>query len=198
MRRSRSRKTPAFRTFGGTVVALTLLGLLVASILPPAATATTNTATTAATTTTTTRPKPALCAPSAVKITATTNRRAFAPGQMVKLTSTITNISKSPCSAWLGLDPGFSPGFIVFDAKKKEVWDRCWVDDHPGGCFEILYQRRLNPRGSYHAVATWDQGSARGSRPPRRVHPGTYTFWTHFQNIPGVAVVRFKIGPPSG
>lgn len=133
-----------------------------------------------------------------MKISATTNGTTFSPGQTVKLTSTITNISKTPCSAWLGLDPGFSPSFTVLNAHKKEVWDRCWVNDQPGACFEILYQRRLNPGRSYRAVAKWDQGSTRGSRPPRRVHPGRYTFWTHFQNIPGVAKVRFAISPAPG
>ncbi len=179
-------------TLGATVAVLALLGLVTTSVLPSAAAATTPTVTT------TTRPKPPLCSSSAVRITATTNGGTYGPGQMVKMTSTITNISKWPCSAWLGLDPGFSPSFIVLNGKKKEVWDRCWVDDRPGGCFEILYQRRLNPGGSYHAVAQWDQGSTRGSRPPRRVHPGTYTFWTHFQNIPGLAKVRFTISPASG
>jgi hypothetical protein len=191
MERSRSRRKERVPCVGRrTVVTLTLFGLAVTSFI--------SMTTVSASAGPRTRPKPALCAPSAVKITATTNRTAFSPGQTVRLTSTITNISNTPCSAWLGLDPGFSPSFTVLNAHKKEVWDRCWVNDHPGACFEILYQRRLNPGGSYHAVAKWDQASARGSGSPRRVHPGTYTFWTHFQNIPGVAKVRFSISPPSG
>jgi hypothetical protein len=111
----------------------------------------------------------------------------------VTLTSTITNISKTPCSAWLGLDPGFSPSFAVVTPSKKEVWDRCWVDDHPSGCFEVLYQHRLDPGRSYHAVARWDQGSGTVSVPPTRVPPGAYVFYTFFQNIAQTAKVRFKI-----
>ncbi len=136
--------------------------------------------------------KPALCAASAVHVTASTDRPSYAPGQLVRMTSTITNVSATPCSAWLGLDPGFSPSFIVVNSHKNEVWDRCWVDDHPGACFEILYQHRLNPGRSYHTVAVWDQGSAMGTQPPQRVHPGTYTCLTYYQYISG-AKVSFHI-----
>jgi len=141
--------------------------------------------------------KPALCAASAVEITATTNRTAYSPGQLVTLMSKITNVSQTPCSVWLGLDPGFSPSFVVANAKGHEVWDRCWVDDQPGACFEILYQHRLNPGRSYHTVAHWDQGSGTGSTPPRRVPPGTYTFFTYYQYIAG-AQVAFTISPATG
>jgi len=143
------------------------------------------------------RVKPALCAASAVRVTATTNRTAYAPGQLVRMKSSITNVSGTPCSVWLGLDPGFSPVFIVINAMKKEVWDRCWVDDHPGACFEILYQHRLGPGRSYHTIAVWDQGSTTGSQPPRRVQPGTYTFLTYFAYISG-AKVRFHITRATG
>jgi hypothetical protein len=142
--------------------------------------------------------KPALCAASAVRVTATTNRHAYAPGRLVRLTATITNVSKTPCSVWLGLDPGFSPAFLVANTKRTEVWDRCWVDDHPGGCFEILYQHRLGPGRSYHAGAVWDQGTATGTQPPQRVRPGTYVFVTFFQNIAHTAKARFRISPASG
>jgi hypothetical protein len=137
--------------------------------------------------------KPPLCAATAVRVSATTNRTSYVPGQIVKMTSSITNISKTPCSAWLGLDPGFSPSFAVVTPAKKEVWDRCWVNDHPSGCFEIVYQHRLDPGRSYHAVALWDQGSGTVSVPPQRVRPGPYVFYTFFQNIPRTAKVRFTL-----
>ena len=70
--------------------------------------------------------------------------------------------------ARLGLDPGFSPSFIVVNAKHNEVWDRCWVKDQPGACFEILYQHRLAPGRSYHTGAKWDQGSGTSSKSPTR------------------------------
>jgi hypothetical protein len=143
-------------------------------------------------------PKPALCAASAVRVAATTNRHAYGPDRLVRLTSTITNVSKTACSVWLGLDPGFSPAFLVANTKRTEVWDRCWVDDHPGACFEILYQHRLDPGHSYHADAVWDQGTATGTQPPQRVRPGPYIFVTFFQNIAHTAKVRFTISPAPG
>ena len=137
--------------------------------------------------------KPALCAASAVHVAITTNRTAYAAGQLVRMKSSITNVSKTPCSVWLGLDPGFSPSFLVTNAKKKEVWDRCWVDDRSFGCSEVLYQDRLGPGQSYHTIAEWDQGSGTQPHPPERVHPGTYTVVTYYQDIARTAKVRFKI-----
>jgi hypothetical protein len=139
------------------------------------------------------RGKPALCASSAVQVAATTNHTRYSAGQRVKMTSTITNVSSTPCSVWLGLDPGFSPSFTVVNAKHHEVWDRCWFHDQPGGCFEILYQHRLAPGASYRTSAKWDQGSGTSSRPPHQVPPGSYTAETYYQYIGG-ATVRFRIG----
>jgi len=139
------------------------------------------------------RGKPALCAGSAVQVAASTNHTRYSPGQRVKMTSIITNVSSTPCSVWLGLDPGFSPSFIVVNAKHHEVWDRCWFHDQPGACFEILYQHRLAPGHSYHTTAKWDQGSGTSSRPPHQVPPGAYTVETYYQYIGG-AKVRFRIG----
>lgn len=136
--------------------------------------------------------KPALCGASAVRVGAETNHSRYRPGQLVKMTSTITNVSSTPCSVWLGLDPGFSPSFIVVNAKHNEVWDRCWNHDQPGGCFEILYQHRLNPGRSYHTTATWDQGSGTSARPPHQVPAGSYTVETYYQYIGG-AKVRIRI-----
>jgi len=141
--------------------------------------------------------KPALCTASAVHVRATTDHTSYGPGRSVRLRSSITNVSGTPCSVWLGLDPGFSPSFVVVNSRKAEVWDRCWIDDHPGACFEILYQHRLGPGGSYRTVAVWDQGSTTGSRPPRRVHPGVYSFLTYYQYIVG-AQVTFTIAPAGG
>jgi hypothetical protein len=132
---------------------------------------------------------------SAVRVVATMNRKAYAPGQPVVMRSSITNMSKEPCSVWLGLDPGFSPSFVVANSKNRDVWNRCDIDDQPGACFTILAPHPLSPGHSYHAKARWDQGSARGSEPPRRVRPGTYTFVTHYQDIPGIATQQFVIDP---
>jgi hypothetical protein len=126
-------------------------------------------------------------------VSATTNHKAYSPGTDVVMESSIINVSKRPCSVWLGLDPGFSPSFVVVNAKGNEVWDRCWVDDEPGACFDILVAHRLDPGHSYRARARWDQRSATGSAQPRRVHPGTYTFDTHYQYIAGTATVRFTL-----
>jgi len=185
MTRFRARWSPVLRLRRGATAALALVAVVAIST---AATVPAAAAPSAA--------KPALCAASAVEITATTNRSSYAPGQLVMLKSSITNVSQTPCSVWLGLDPGFSPIFVVANAKGKEVWDRCWVDDQPGACFEILYQHRLNPGRSYHTVAQWDQGSGTASRPPRRVRPGTYTYFTYFGYIAG-AQVTFTISPAS-
>src|SRR5450755_4137113 len=81
---------------------------------------------------------PALCAPTAVHIVARTNRESYSAGQEVVLRSSITNVSSTSCSVWLGIDPGFSPDFVVINTKGNEVWDRCDVDDQPGACFTIL------------------------------------------------------------
>jgi hypothetical protein len=141
---------------------------------------------------------PALCASSAVHLVAKTDRPSYGPGQMVVLRSSITNVSKTACSVWLGVDPGFSPSFVVANAKGKEVWDRCDVDDQPGACSTLLMAHRLGPGQAMHFRAHWDQGSATGSNSPHRVRPGTYTFVTHYQNIPGIASRQFRIQPASG
>jgi hypothetical protein len=168
----------------GAVAALSILGLVVSTTaMAPDAGATAS------------HPHPALCTASAVRVTATTNRPRFLPGQVVMMKSSITNVSTTACSVWLGLDPGFSPAFIVLNADRKEVWDRCWDDDKPGACFEILYQRGLHPGQTYHTIARWDQGSSTGSQPPQRVPPGRYTFLTYFGYINHVARAHITIRP---
>jgi hypothetical protein len=184
MIRVRDRRAPGIRLPGGVLATLTIGALVVSPIgIAPGAGAAADA-------------KPALCAASAVRVTATTNRHGYLPAQMVVMTSSATNVSDTACSLYLGLDPGFSPAFIVMNGDKTEVWDRCWVDDHPGGCFEILYQHVLQPGRTYHTTATWDQGSSTGTQPPERVPPGTYTFLTYFGYIDHLARAHFEIKPP--
>jgi hypothetical protein len=187
MFRFRNRRTGAMRTLYGSTAVLAVAVLAMVGWTTISAGAAAGAATSAS--------KPPLCASSAVEVTATTNRSAYSPGQIVKLKSSATNVSATACSLWLGLDPGFSPSFTVTNAANKEVWDRCWDNDQPGACFEILYQKRLDPGRTYHTVAQWDQGSSTTpSQPPQRVPPGTYTFSTYYQYIGG-AHVKFTISP---
>ncbi len=186
MVRSRNRWTVGLHAGGAAVAALILLGL--ATPTGAAASAHRRVASHA---------EPALCAASAVVVSARTDRHSYPPSVTVKMTSVITDVSSTSCSVWLGHDPGFSPSFIVENARDKVVWDRCWVDDRPFGCSEILYQYPLAPGQSYRDVARWDQGSTSGSAPPRRVHPGTYVFVTHYQAI-ATAEVSFVISRPPG
>jgi hypothetical protein len=184
-------RTPAVRTLARALAMRTMAVLVMAVVAVAGWTLSTGSAAGAATAAS----KPPLCAPSAVEVTATTNRSAYSPGQIVKLKSSATNVSATACSLWLGLDPGFSPSFTVTNAANQEVWDRCWDNDVPGACFEILYQKRLDPGRTYHTVAQWDQGSSTtASQPPKRVPPGTYTFSTYYQYIGG-AQVKFTISP---
>jgi hypothetical protein len=185
MIRVRGRRAAGFRLHGAVMATLIVVGLVVSTIgIAPGAGAASD-------------GKPALCAASAVRVAATTNRHGYLPGQMVVMTSSATNVSDAACSLYLGLDPGFSPAFIVVNAGKTEVWDRCWSDDRPGACFEILYQHVLQPGRTYHTKATWDQGSSTGTQPPERVPPGTYTFLTYFGYIDHLARAHFQIKPPN-
>jgi len=137
---------------------------------------------------------PPLCLPSAVQISATTAGDLFNPEQPVVMTSSITNTSHTPCSVWLGLDPGFSPSFTVTNSKGDVVWDRCWIHDTPGACFMILVAHRLAPGASYSKTVTWDQRSAPDGQRPVPVPHGTYQFTTHYQYIAGNPSVAFKLG----
>jgi hypothetical protein len=183
MSHSRHRTIATVVRQAGTLVAAGACGLALSG---PAAGASTGNGSTSGS-------APALCPASAVHIRATTNHPTYVSGQKVVLRSSVTNVSSAPCSVWLGLDPGFSPSFVVGNAKGHEVWERCDINDEPGACFDILVAHRLNPGRSYHEKATWDQGSARGNHAPKPVHPGTYTFVTHYQNIVGIASRQFTI-----
>jgi hypothetical protein len=138
---------------------------------------------------------PPLCAAAAVNVGAATDRHAYSPGQPVVMTSFITNISKAACSVWLGLDPGFSPSFVVTNSAGHEVWDRCWYHDQPGACFMILVGKTLYPGQTYATTAVWDQRSSTNGKPAARVPAGTYRFTTHYQYIYKNAVRTFKISP---
>jgi hypothetical protein len=133
-----------------------------------------------------------LCKPSAVQVTATTSAPTYSLGHHVVLISSISNASKKRCSVWLGKDPGFSPSFTVVSSKGRVVWNRCWTDDQPGACFEILHARTLDPGATYSQKASWDQRSAPDGDTPVPVPRGTYDFSTDFQYI-GEADVPFVL-----
>jgi hypothetical protein len=135
---------------------------------------------------------PPICAATAVRITATTSSASYQPGQKVAMTSSITNISSQRCSVWLGLDPGYSPSFVVTNGAANEVWDRCWFHDQPGACFDILVAQGLRPGELVHRTVHWDQRSGPNG-PPQQVPAGTYQLSTHYQNIAGNATVSFRI-----
>lgn len=138
---------------------------------------------------------PALCARSAVRISAATDRRAFGPHQMVIMTSSVTNRSGKACDIWLGQDPGYSPSFVVTRPNGAVAWDRCWGADHPGrGCAMVLYQKTLAPGATYSQQAAWNQRYAPPGHTQARVPPGTYRFVTFYQYIGGAAA-KFVLKP---
>jgi hypothetical protein len=123
----------------------------------------------------------------------TTNRRSYAPGQEVVMTTTATNVSGSPCSAVVGRDRGYSPSFLVTSSKGETVWDRCWVDDQPGACFDILVTYPLSRGQSFIETARWDQLSGGPSTVPRQVPPGRYDETSDY--FQGSASTNFVLRP---
>ena len=120
-----------------------------------------------------------LCAPSAVREVASTNRPSYGPGSIVKMTSSIRNKSKNTCSALVGPT---SPSFTVTNSRGVEVWNNCYADDLPGACPQYLIARNLKPGATYSKTVEWDQ---RSGKPPTRVPTGVYELTTHFSGIAG-------------
>ncbi len=139
------------------------------------------------------RKAPAACSPEDVLITASTNHRSYPPGENVVMTSAVTNESAASCVIYLGLDPGFSPVFNVTNAKGKTVWDRCWRNDEPAACFEIVKAHTLRAGKTYRQQATWDQRSGPDGGPVRQVPQGVYTFTTAFAGLPQAPSADFDI-----
>ena len=92
MFRFRNRRTGAMRTLYGSTAVLAVAVLAMVGWTTISAGAAAGAATSAS--------KPPLCASSAVEVTATTNRSAYSPGQIVKLKSSATNVSATACSLW--------------------------------------------------------------------------------------------------
>lgn len=133
------------------------------------------------------------CSSSDVVIAAKTNHKAYPPGETVVMTSSIKNVSSGPCSIYLGLDPGYSPVFNVTNAQGKTVWDRCWLNDEPGACFEIVKSHNLQPGHTYKQTASWDQRSGPDGGPVVQVPQGVYTFTTAYLGQEQIASVDFDI-----
>ncbi len=136
---------------------------------------------------------PPQCSQSQVRITAQTNHGVYPPGHPVVMTSSITNVSSSSCTIFLGAVRGWSPTFTVTNSKGVVVWDRCWVRDQPGACATVLFSHTLRPGHRYQQKATWDQRSGPDGQPPVQVPQGQYTFATYYQYIGGPASVTFDI-----
>jgi hypothetical protein len=137
---------------------------------------------------------PAQCTGGQIHIRATTNRDAYPLGHTVTMTSSITNVSHSSCTIFLGAVAGWSPSFTVTNKKGTIVWDRCWVDDQPGACATVLRSYTLRSGQRYRQRATWDQRSGADGHTPVQVHAGRYSFATHYQYMPGTAVTQFSLG----
>jgi hypothetical protein len=133
------------------------------------------------------------CTAADVHMAASTNHSAYPPGKTVVMTSSVTNVSRAACLIDLGADPGLSPVFNVTNAKGITVWNRCWVDDEPGACFEIVFAHVLNPGKTYSQRASWNQRSGPDGGPVKQVPPGKYTFTTAYVNLPQTPSAKFGI-----
>jgi hypothetical protein len=173
------------RAVAATGCALTMAGVIAVGAAPAAGA---NDVTSAPA-----KARPPDCSDAAVRIGATTNHGAYPPGMTIKMTSSITNVSDAACTIYLGLDPGYSPVFNVTDAKGKTVWNRCWTNDEPGACFEIVKAHTLAPGKTFKQHATWDQRSGPDGGPVVQVPQGQYTFTTAYFGLSGMASTTFDI-----
>jgi hypothetical protein len=58
----------------------------------------------------------------------------------------------------------------------------------------MLVAHPLSPGERFRQTMRWDQGTSRGGDdPPHLVLAGTYTFYTHYQNIDSQASTSFTI-----
>ena len=137
---------------------------------------------------------PSQCTGGQIRIRATTNHAAYPLGHTVTMTSSITNVSRSSCTIFLGAVAGWSPSFTVTNKKGTIVWDRCWVNDQPGACATVLRSFTLRSGRQFKQRATWDQRSGADGHTPVQVHAGRYSFATHYQYMPGTAVTQFSLG----
>jgi hypothetical protein len=136
---------------------------------------------------------PPQCTGGQIRVRATTNHDTYPLGHTVAMTSSISNVSPSPCTIFLGAVAGWSPSFTVTNKKGTVVWDRCWVQDQPGACATVLRSFTLRAGQRYKQRATWDQRSGADGHTPVQVHRGQYTFSTHYQYMPGTALTQFTI-----
>ncbi len=128
-----------------------------------------------------------MCASSAVREVASTNRKSYGPGSIVKMTSSIRNKSKTTCSVLVGPT---SPSFSVTNSRGVDVWNNCYADDQPGACPEYLIARNLKPGATYSGTVAWDH---RSGKPPDGLPVGGYELTTHFVGIAGNHSSRFQL-----
>jgi len=73
------------------------------------------------------------------------------------------------------------------------VWNRCWSNDEPAACYEIVKGHTLRPGRTYKQKATWDQRSGPDGGPVVQVPQGVYTFTTAFLGLPQAPSANFDI-----
>ena len=133
------------------------------------------------------------CSRSALRVTTSTNRHVYGPGQVVRMTVAVRNRSAASCPFAVGPT---SPFLRVTNSRGAQVWNNCYSHGSPGPCAQFLAVKVVRPGATYVDTLTWDptEGPYRIPEPA-----GEYRLTTSFEGTPGIYTANFRLraGAPS-
>lgn len=126
---------------------------------------------------------PANCPWKDVKFSASLQAKTFKPGQLIVLSSVVTNHYTSTCSVVIGFDRGYDPTQVIVTHSGKFVWDACDLNNKAGACANLWMLKDLGPGGSYTLTSTWHQRWGLHAGKPVQVPAGAYEFGSGYTDL---------------
>lgn len=129
------------------------------------------------------------CANTALRTTALTNRKTYAPGATVKMRATISNTSAQTCSVVVG---GTTPTFSIFNASGVPQWSYCTSLVTPEMCPQYLRVVSLVAGSSFSVTNAWTLPTGVKAPPA-----GLYRLEVAFRGVSELAEAGFFVGAPT-